>query len=126
MRGRCDVERRIVSAAALGRGLPTEGVGDLRRCSFFDGDFFPALDRQIESTRRCGDVERNSVGFSEDRQRIRSDLIGLVSVGGDSIGSDNHGLDAAFVHHPAGHRIADQRDGDAALHQFPRRESGSL
>ena len=51
---------------------------------------------EVEGGPGGGDVEGDVVLFGEDGDAVGADLVGDVSVGGDAVGADDDGLDAAL------------------------------
>ena len=64
--------------------------------------------------------------LSDNRQLIRPDFVGGVSVSGDSVSADDGGLHASFSHDLRRHVVTDKRNGNPALHQFPGRQTRAL
>ena len=62
----------------------------------------------------------------EHGHAVRADLVRRVSVGGDAVGSHDHGVHLSFSHEACGHVVADERAGNARARQLPRREARAL
>ncbi len=73
-----------------------------------------------------GDVKGDAVLLCEDGDAVGADLVGDVTVGGDAVGSDDDGLNAALVHEGGGHVVAEDGGGDVVLHELPCGEAGAL
>ncbi len=101
-------------------------MGDLVGVALLDGDVRAAGAGQVEGARRGGDVERHAVVPGGDRQLVRADLVGRVTVGGDAVGPDDHHVDALLPHDLRRHVIADERHVDAGLLELPCGEPGAL
>ena len=101
-------------------------VGDFagERCSI--GMSVAGRGCEVDGGPGGGDVEGDAVLLGEDGDAVGADLVGDVAVGGDAVGADDDGLDLALAHEAAGHVVADDRDGDAVLHQLPGGEARAL
>ena len=53
-------------------------------------------------------------------------LLAVSPVGGDAIGTHNHGLNAAGLHQVGAHVVAENSGWNVVLHQLPRGESRAL
>ena len=103
----CHIKRRVVDVNSFRSRLLAKTVSDLNCVSFFDRNSVASGQAQIERTAWGSDVERNVVSFGQYRQRVSSDLVGLLTVSGDSIRPRHDRLNSAFPHHLSRHRIAD-------------------
>src|SRR5262249_22197193 len=97
-------ECRIIGMYTFGSGLPAETVSDLAGVPMLDGDFLPRGDRKVEGAGGGGDVERHVMMCGQHGDPISADLVRGVTVGGDTIGPHDHGLDASLPHHLCRHR----------------------
>ena len=82
--------------------------------------------REVDSRKRAGHVERDSVTLRQHGQRVGPDLVRGVAVGRYPVGADDDQVDLAAAHQMTGGDIRDQRGRDAVLHQLPRRQPGPL
>ena len=89
------------------RGLFSEPVSDLRRGTLLDGDFSASGHAEIKRTGRSRDIEWDPMCFRQQRYRIGTDLVRGVSIRGDAVRTNDHGLNLPFLHDPAGHVVAD-------------------
>ena len=121
-----DVESRVFDGYAVRGHLLAVGVGDLSGCALFDGDEIAVCCGEVEGGPGRGYVERDVVFFGEDGYAVGADLVRDVAVGGDTVGSDDDGLDAALAHEGGGHVVAEDGGGDVVLHELPGGEAGSL
>src|ERR1700675_4524704 len=62
----------------------------------------------------------------KNRNPVRSDLVGSVSISCDPVGTDNDGANISRLQEVADHVVCDQREGNAILMKFPGSESRTL
>ena len=72
------------------------------------------------------DVEGNVVFPCQDGQPVGTDFVGHVAVGGNSVGAYDDAVDVLLPQDRRRHAVADHRNVNAALPEFPRREPRSL
>src|ERR1035438_9119430 len=113
------IERGIADADAVGRELLAAVVRDFESAALLNGDGVAGFSGEIDSGPRGGGVEGDAMLPGQDCDVVCADLIGEVTVGGDTIRADDDGLDAAGAHETGGHVVADDGGGDAVGHEFP-------
>src|SRR5713226_9937987 len=101
-------------------------VRDFGGGTLFDGNVLAVGDREIEGGNGRGDVEGDVVFFREDGDLVGADFVGGVAVGGDAIGAGDDGADFSGFQEVTNHIVGDERQGDAALVQFPGGEARAL
>ena len=121
-----DVESGVFDGYAVWSHLLAVGVGDFCRCALFDWDEISVCSGEVEGGPGRGYVERDAVFFGEDGYAVGADLVRDVAVGGDTVGSDDDGLNTALAHERGGHVVAEDCGRDVVLHEFPSGEAGSL
>ena len=92
------------------------------------------LDRNLAAIRRFqvdgGEwrrhVEGNTVLFGQHRDRVGSNFVGDIAVGGDAISSHNDGIDLSLPHDRPCHIVRDERGGNMIFHQLPRCQTRAL
>ncbi len=120
------VERRIVNRHAVGSGRFAKALDNLTTGTLFDGDFTSSGDAEIKCARGRGDIKWNAMGAGQHRDTLRANLVGRVAVSRDAVGSRDHSLHLARLHHMAGHVVANQRAVDISEHKFERRKPCTL
>ena len=68
-------------------------MGYLTAVPLFDGDLTAVWCLQIDGGKGRGDIERETMLTGQHRDRIRTDLIGRIAVGGNTVGTDDHAVD---------------------------------
>ena len=59
-------------------------------------------------------------------QIVGADLVGSIAIGGNAVGTDDHGLYLTLLHKLAGGTVRDKRDRDAVVEQFPAGKAAAL
>src|ERR1700678_3143333 len=85
--GRSYIEGRVANADSVRRELLSSVVGDFHRVALFDWDLVACHGGTVNGGPGRGNVERDAMLFGEDGDRIGTDLVGYVAVGGDAISS---------------------------------------
>lgn len=94
--------------------------------ALLDGNLNARSERQVESRNRRGDIERHSVLFRQNRERICADFIRDVSIRRDPVCADHYTSDPSRMEKVSRHIIRDDLHGNSVMLQFPRREPCSL
>jgi len=121
-----NVEGGVFDGHAVGGHLFAVGVGDFPGVALFDRDAVTRGGLNVEGGPGGGDVEGDAVFFREDGDAVGADLVSDIAVGGDAVGADDDGLDAALMHEGGGHVIAEDGGGDVVLHELPCSEASAL
>ena len=66
------------------------------------------------------------MSLGKDREWVRPDLVGGVSVRGDPVRADEHRVDLSRGEHPAGRGIGNEGMWHPCLGELPGREPGTL
>src|ERR1039458_6104624 len=121
-----DVEGGILNRHSVGRDLNAADVRNFAGGALFDGDEVAGRGCKVDGVEGRGDIERDTVLFGENGERVGADLVGGVAVGGDAVRADDDCGDAALGHEVAGHVVADERGRNVVLDQLPGREARAL
>ena len=106
-------------------GDPGE-LGDLPACPLFHRDVLPVGQGQVDGGGGQGGIKRNLMVMGQYRQRVCSDLIGKIPVGGHPIAAHDNQVHLALSHKGSRHIVADQGDGDVVPDQLIGGEPGAL
>jgi len=101
-------------------------VGHFARTALFYRDSAAIGQREIERGDGRGHVEGHIIFFGEHRDAIGTDLVGYVTIGGDSVGANDDAGDLTRVEKMAGHVVGNESCGNVIVLQFPDGESRAL
>ena len=101
-------------------------VGDFDFGALLDGDGVAVGRSEVDGGPGRGDEEGDAVLLREDCDSVGADFVGDVAVGGDTVRSDDDGLDFALAHEAGSHVVAKDGGGNAVVHELPRGEAGAL
>src|ERR1700675_2578032 len=111
------VEGRVFDLDSVGDHLLAGNVRDFPCVALLDWNFAAVGRGEIDGRSRRCDVERDTVFFRQDGYCVGADLVGHVSVGSDTISTDDDGSDFSLLHHDPSHVVGDDGGGDAIFHQ---------
>ena len=125
-RSRRDVESRVPHVDSVRHGLFPEAVADFIAGPLFDGNEISRRQAQIKSARRCGHIKGDTVGFGQNGDRVGSDFVGRVTVGGDPVGTGDDRLYFLLAHDQSSHRVTNHGHRDVALLALPGGQASPL
>src|SRR5439155_10965485 len=99
---------------------------DFLRFPLLDRYFVSCWKREVDRASWDGDVEGDGVFAGEDCERVGTNLVRDVSVGGDSVSPGDHGADLAVTHVGAGRTVDDDDAGNAVAGELPCSKTGTL
>ncbi len=94
--------------------------------ALLNGDLSSRFDGSINGGQRRGHIEGNLVGLGKDRYHIGPDLVGHITIGCNTVGSDNNCVHFPMLHEISCRIISDYGYGDTGHLQFPGCEPGAL
>jgi len=107
------------------RGMP-ERRGHLVAPSLFDRDVLTVGEVAVERAEGRRHVEGHPVGLRGDRQAVRADLVGHVSVCRNTVRTDDDTPEGARPENIGGGAVAQHRHLDPRLLKFPGRQARPL
>ena len=124
--GRGYVEGGGINLYIFWGGGSAKAVGYVPGFSLLDGNAGSVGNGEVEGGGWGSDVKRHVMLTSQAGERVGSDFIGSIAIGGDAVGAGDNHVDAPQAHKMAGDRIADNGYVDAGLCEFPSRQSRAL
>lgn len=121
-----DIEGRVVTIGASRSPDGTESTKDLVDLALLNGDIVTVVALEIDSRDGGDGVEGDAVVLGDNSEGVGTDLVGEVSIGGNTISADEDALDLSLLHQVSSHVIANDSVRDALLLKFEGRKASSL